>query len=302
MQHSTELCCNFKLRGVVMSFEFLRLDSKSNSAVRVVCGEMTFDESWNTHREVLIANVREGSLVIETATSAYGLRKGDVYFISPNQKYRVSNNDNAKVDVLMLNLSVQGTFAQDYVPQGMIRGLTTGHCTNFAKISFGDPHYDELFADFKDIFAAETEKFDFYQLRIHSRMYDVFYILFSSGYVKIFDVETQGKKYRALRRITEYVNENFCEPITLDLIASETGLSRYYVSHLFKELMNTTFIGYLNELRLSRAAMLLTTTDTPVIEIAGMSGFNNISNFNRAFKMFYNTTPSKYRRNERRSF
>ena len=69
------------------------------------------------------------------------------------------------------------------------------------------------------------------------------------------------------------------------------------MSHLFKELMNTTFVNYLNELRLTRAAMLLTTTDTPVIEIAGMSGFNNIS-----FKMYYETTPSKYRRAEKQSF
>ena len=115
-------------------------------------------------------------------------------------------------------------------------------------------------------------------------------------------VGAQGKKYRALRRITEYINNNFCDSITLDTIAQTTGLSRYYVSHLFKELMNTTFVNYLNELRLTRAAMLLTTTDTPVIEIAGMSGFNNISNFNRAFKMYYETTPSKYRRAEKQSF
>ena len=44
------------------------------------------------------------------------------------------------------------------------------------------------------------------------------------------------------------------------------------------------------------------TTDTPVIEFAGLSGFNNISNFNRAFKMYYDTTPSKYRKIERQSY
>ena len=133
-------------------------------------------------------------------------------------------------------------------------------------------------------------------------MYEIFYILFANKYIEILDVETQGKKYRALRRITEYINENFCENISLDTIAQTTGLSRYYVSHLFKELMNTTFVNYVNELRLTRAAMLLTTTDTPIIEIAGMSGFNNISNFNRAFKMYYDTTPSKYRKTERQTF
>lgn len=282
-----------------MSFEILRSPSTSSAAYRIVCGEMIIDDEWNVHNEVLLAYVKEGSLAIETATSAYGLRKGDIYFISPNQKYRVSNNDGAKVDVLMLNLSNPGALTQEYVPQSIIRGLSTGNCTNFAKVSPGDPKYDELFSDFKSVMNAEVEKFEFFQLLIHGKMYNIFFILFSVGYVKIFDVETQGKKYRALRRITEYVNENFCEPITLDQIANETGLSRYYVSHLFKELMSTTFIGYLNELRLSRAAMLLTTTDIPVIEIAGMSGFNNISNFNRAFKMYYDTTPSKYRRNEK---
>ena len=60
--------------------------------------------------------------------------------------------------------------------------------------------------------------------------------------------------------------------------------------------MNTTFVGYVNELRLNRAAMLLVTTDKPIIEIASISGFNNLSNFNRAFKMHFNKTPSAYRK------
>lgn len=282
-----------------MSIDFLRSPSASNSVFRVVCGEMIIDDNWNMHNEVVIANVREGSLTIETSTSAHNLHRGDIYFIAPNQKYKASKNQNAVVDVVLLNLSNPAAVTQEFIPQSIIRGLTTGNCTQFAKISPTDNHYIELLSDFTSVTKAETDKFEFFQLLVHGKMYNMFYIMFSSGLIKIFDVETQGKKYRALRRVTEYVNENFCESITLDTIAEETGLSRYYVSHLFKELMNTTFIGYLNELRLARAAMLLTTTDIPVIEIAGMAGFNNISNFNRAFKMYYNITPSKYRKNER---
>lgn len=285
-----------------MSFDFLRSTTASSSAFRVVCGEMIINDDWNVHGEVVLAHVKEGSLTIEMATSAYSLHRGELYFISPNQKYRISNHINAAVDVILLNLANPNSVTQEFIPQSLIRGLTTGNCTHFAKISPSDPYYAETLSDFMSIKKAENEKFEFFQLLVHGKMYNIFYILFSSGLVKIFDVETQGKKYLALRRITEFVNENFCDNITLDIIAEQTGLSRYYISHLFKELMNTTFIGYLNELRLTRAAMLLTTTDTPIIEIAGMSGFNNISNFNRAFKMFYSTTPSKYRKNERQSF
>lgn len=285
-----------------MSFDFLRSASTSNSTFRVVCGEMVLDDRWNVHSEVAVALVRTGSMTLETTTNSYSLQQGDIYFISPNQKYRISENRNAVVDVVLLNLSNPASVTQEYIPQSIIRGLTTGNCTHFAKVTPDDAFYSEMLNDLRTVTKAENEKFDFFQLLVHGKMYEIFYILFANKYIEIFDVETQGKKYRALRRITEYINENFCENISLDTIAQTTGLSRYYVSHLFKELMNTTFVNYVNELRLTRAAMLLTTTDTPIIEIAGMSGFNNISNFNRAFKMYYDTTPSKYRKTERQTF
>jgi AraC-like DNA-binding protein len=174
-----------------------------------------------------------------------------------------------------------------------------GNCTKFAYFTPDDQYYQNVIHCYNEIFQSEIEKQRCFQLLVAGNLYELFYYMITSDKLQIFDVDAQGKKYRALRRITDYINENFCENISLDSVADETGLSRYYVSHLFKELMNTTFINYLNELRLSRAALLLKTTDTPVIEIAGKSGFNNISNFNRAFKMFHGTTPSKYRKTEK---
>lgn len=285
-----------------MSFDFLRSSSAtSSSTFRVVCGEMVLDDRWNVHNEVVIALVKTGSLTLETAINAYNLNQGDIYFVSPNQKYRITNYQGACVDVMLLNLSNPASVTQEYIPQNIIRGITTGNCTHFAKVSPDQPYYLSLLDDFKTIVQAEIDKHDFFQILVHGKLYLMFYKLFANGVLQILEVETQGKKYRALRRITDQINENFCENISLDTIAQTTGLSRYYVSHLFKELMNTTFVNYVNELRLTRAAMLLTTTDIPVIEIAGMSGFNNISNFNRAFKMYYDTTPSKYRKIERQS-
>ena len=133
-------------------------------------------------------------------------------------------------------------------------------------------------------------------LLVYSKMYGLFYELFSNKYVKILDVEMRSKKYRALLRVTHYIDEHYCDGVSLEEVAEATGISRYYVSHLFKELMDNTFVGYVNELRLNHAAMLLVTTDSPIIEIASKSGFNNLSNFNRAFKMYFGKTPSSYRK------
>ena len=182
------------------------------------------------------------------------------------------------------------------MPQSIIRALINGNCTPFAMVSPDEDEYTQMYESIQNIKKAETEKFEFFQLKVYSDMYGLFYYLFSQKYIKILDVENKSKKYRALVRVTNYIDEHYTEGISLDEVAGQTGISRYYVSHLFKELMNTTFVGYVNELRLNRAAMLLVTTDKPIIEIASISGFNNLSNFNRAFKMHFNKTPSAYRK------
>ena len=279
-----------------MSIKISHATSVSNSAFRVVCGEMMLDNSIVSHHEALFGTIKSGSAVIQIADSTQTMHKGDVYFVAPNVKYKFSDHDDAAIEVVTLNFAIPAAVTQDYMPQSIIRALINGNCTPFALISPQDEVYSDMLEKIEDIKQAETQKFEYFQLKVYSDMHDLFYNLFSKKYVKIIDVENKSKKYRALVRVTNYIDEHYTDGISLDEVAGQTGISRYYVSHLFKELMNTTFVGYVNELRLNRAAMLLVTTDRPIIEIASISGFNNLSNFNRAFKMHFGKTPSAYRR------
>lgn len=279
-----------------MSIKISHATSVSNSAFRVVCGEMMLDNSIVSHHEALFGNFKSGSAVIQIADSTHTLRKGDVYFVAPNVKYNFKDYSDAEIEVVTLNFANPAAVTQDYMPQNIIRALINGNCTPFAMVSPNEEVYTQMYDAIKNIKAAETEKYEYFQLKVYSDMYGLFYYLFSRKYIKILDVENKSKKYRALVRVTNYIDEHYTEGISLDEVAGQTGISRYYVSHLFKELMNTTFVGYVNELRLNRAAMLLVTTDKPIIEIASISGFNNLSNFNRAFKMHFNKTPSAYRK------
>lgn len=279
-----------------MSIKISHATSVSNSAFRVVCGEMMLDSSIVSHHEALFGTLKSGTAVVQVADSTYTLRKGDVYFVAPNVKYSFSDYGNASIEVVTLNFANPAAVTQDYMPQSIIRALINGNCTPIAIIQPEAGIYSQMVERIRDIKYAETEKFEYFQLKVYSDMYALFFMLFSQKYVKIIDVENKSKKYRALVRVTNYIDEHYTEGISLDEVASQTGISRYYVSHLFKELMNTTFVGYVNELRLNRAAMLLVTTDRPIIEIASISGFNNLSNFNRAFKMHFGKTPSAYRK------
>ena len=265
-----------------MSIELLNATSASNSAFRVVCGEMTWNDKSISHTEALFGHVRSGNATFENGDGGHHLQSGDM--------------DSAKIDVVTINFSNPAAVTQDYLPQSIIRALINGNCTSFAHISARDSAHPVLLDCINTATRAEKDKSDFFQLLVYGKMYEAFYELFSNNYVRIVDVESKSKKYRALMRVTNYIDEHYIDGLSLDEVAASTGISRYYVSHLFKELMNTTFVGYVNELRLNRAAMLLVTTDSPIIEIAAMSGFNNLSNFNRAFKLHFNKTPSAYRK------
>ena len=279
-----------------MSIKISHATSVSNSAFRVVCGEIMLDNSIVSHHEALFGTLKTGSAVIQIADSTHTLRKGDVYFVAPNVKYSFKDYSDAEIEVVTLNFANPSAVTQYYMPQSIIRALINGNCTPFAMVSPDEEIYPKMYEGIQNIKEAENEKFEFFQLKVYSDMYALFFYLFSHKYIKILDVENKSKKYRALVRVTNYIDEHYTEGISLDEVAGQTGISRYYVSHLFKELMNTTFVGYVNELRLNRAAMLLVTTDKPIIEIASISGFNNLSNFNRAFKMHFNKTPSAYRK------
>ena len=52
---------------------------------------------------------------------------------------------------------------------------------------------------------------------------------------------------------------------------------------------------YMNYLRIEKACGMLLSTQKPVLEIALMSGFSNISYFNKCFKKLTGITPKAFR-------
>lgn len=92
-----------------------------------------------------------------------------------------------------------------------------------------------------------------------------------------------------------YIDANFHEDISLDILSERAGLTSSYISTLFGEVMGVSFSEYLTSLRLKRATDLLLTGNAPVKEIAMMTGYRNVQYFCTKFKDRYGVTPIQYR-------
>ncbi|HEY4206541.1 MAG TPA: AraC family transcriptional regulator [Puia sp.] len=114
-------------------------------------------------------------------------------------------------------------------------------------------------------------------------------VLSSIGYMNSFIGFNRDK----LLPVYEYVMNNFRNEISLDEIAKMANMNSTSFSRYFSSIHNKPFIQFLNEIRIGYACKLL--IDNKHIGSACYeSGFNNISNFNRQFKIIKNMTPSQY--------
>ena len=92
------------------------------------------------------------------------------------------------------------------------------------------------------------------------------------------------------------IQQRYWDKISLTSLASLVGMSKYHLSHRFRELSGTTFRNYLLEVRVERAKVLLVSNcEASISEVAQMVGFSDLPRFDKVFKRHTGLSPSAYR-------
>lgn len=112
--------------------------------------------------------------------------------------------------------------------------------------------------------------------------------------------EPQKNTTKECTYIKNYINIHYAEPITLDTLANETYLDKFYLVHVFKKHFDTTPINYLIEKRIEESKYLLETTHHTISQISNIVGFNSQSYFTQTFKKKLGLTPAEYRKQSRK--
>lgn len=108
----------------------------------------------------------------------------------------------------------------------------------------------------------------------------------------------QIREERVSRTISEcqnYIFNHLFEEITLEQLASLTGLNGNYISQRFKKETGQSFRGYLTARRIEEACRLIKYSRIPFAEIATRLCFHDQSHFTKTFKQVKGMTPKQYR-------
>ncbi|HEX6916966.1 MAG TPA: AraC family transcriptional regulator [Phycicoccus sp.] len=109
---------------------------------------------------------------------------------------------------------------------------------------------------------------------------------------------TDASSREAVEAGLSYIFENLTGDIRLSTAAKLAYMSEPTFSKYFKASTGMTFSAMVKKLRIAHARRLLDTTEHPVAQVATMSGYHNMANFNRQFLAEVGTTPTRYRRLE----
>lgn len=99
------------------------------------------------------------------------------------------------------------------------------------------------------------------------------------------------------KRVMRFVEEHYGERLTLGSVAKQLGFSLSYLSALFKKECGVCFRDYLAEVRMRRAATLLSATDMTIDTVAHLVGYDDPAFFYKQFGKFSGMTPKMYRTN-----
>lgn len=109
------------------------------------------------------------------------------------------------------------------------------------------------------------------------------------------DLAAGDRKFEGLR---QHLDGACASEISLEGLSRRMNMNKTYLCRKFKEYTGKTIFNYVLHKRLEKAMYLLRASDEKIVAIAIQSGFNDLSNFNKAFKSILKTTPSQYRKQQ----
>ncbi len=104
---------------------------------------------------------------------------------------------------------------------------------------------------------------------------------------------------RPVQEAVVLAETDFSADLSLSSLAGKIGVTKEYLSALFKKEVGKTVTEYIREKRMHYAAFLLRTTDLQIQTIAHHCGIEDLQYFSKLFKKSFACSPRDYRENEK---
>jgi len=235
--------------------------------------------------EIIASEGLEGERIIEG--QSFDLSGRIIFVVPPGALHSASIKPNhGKSIILKFSIDALSRFID-------INSIFSTLGIGLNQVPFTSESYPELIAHIKSLEKADdTDVFN--KLGIFTSLFRSIYKSCISEGAATKDISTSIFVHNnKIRKIIDWTNENFEKKIGLDEAAQHVGLSKNYFCKYFKKSTNSTYLNYVNQVKIEKASKLLL-KGISVTEASYSCGFSNISYFIQLFKKVKGVTPTKY--------
>lgn len=232
----------------------------------------------------------QGSIVI--GGQRYVLEKEQLYLIPPGTRHVISKDDPDNIPKFHdIKFEILDSQLADAVRQLGTRVRLK--------------HYEWFSRLFDDLLEESNQKNPFYYPLINATFFSTLVQIIRDahesgpgdrGATNLFDLSVpETYEGLAIQDVLQYIRDHYARPISLDRLAKLAAVNKTKLITVFKELLGTTPLQYINQLRLQKAKELLINTDINISEVARVAGFRSIHYFSRIFKDKVHCSPKEFR-------
>lgn len=246
---------------------------------------------WHPCSEMLFVHEGKGNVIVNQR--AYEIRRGMLYVFQPFQLHKVYAEVSSETPYVRSILHFDSVLTEELqsfpVRQNRFRELLQGQRVEQAF----DLACDALFME------KALEQFAHGSRNGHEANREEITVLL----LKLLDfarpaagpapAPTRPSRYS--ETIMQWIERHYSEDVTLERVAEQLHLSKFYLSRVFRQETGSSLTDYLTARRIKQACRLLQTTALPIDRIGEDVGMPNVSYFIQVFKKVVGTTPLKYR-------
>ena len=252
------------------------------------------NRNTHIHQALELGLVLEGEAMVHIGGTQFPIEKGSLFFFNANEPHEIIAASQSGVRIAYLQVAT--VFCREYLNnfrnlqflRNDLSGCMTAEQSGEITALLLDTLEDYMTAEEDDLHALRCIC-NICQLYGKLMSYVPYRQMSESAYL------SQNKKMARLSRITEYINNNYSEKITLELLAKRENVSPTYLSHFIRDNLHMTFQEYINTVRFERALKLLRNTTMCLTDISVVSGFSDVKYLTRMLEKQFGTNARECR-------
>lgn len=256
-----------------------------------------FLKIWHRHIELELVLIIESKGTCFLGDGIERFEEGDIYLVGENLPHMWLNDEvYFKPESNLKAKAIAVHFKKDFLGKVFFETPEMIHLLELIERARYGIRFRQVGEELKEAISEMIQMDGYTKTMSFLNILDIlskhkkYHLLVSQGYVNVSPV-TKDKK---LDKVYAHIFNNFNRRITLEEVSEIAHMHASAFSRLFRQINHKTFSRYLSEIRIGYACKLLLEGESNIATVCYESGFQNISNFNRQFKIIKNCTPSFY--------